>query len=616
MAAPPPDGGLQALAACASLAQRLSLNLSEVLGEAAVLPDGPPLKGGSAPLTSRRACAPPPPHRAPRPAPVGRRTGAETSAAPPPSPASAASSPRSPRPRRTVPTPPPAAWPPRPRVKREPAMAASPVGQLDARFAGAMAARQGGDLQALLAQHAQQAAAAQHAAAAAHAHAQLAAAAGGAAAVAHYDYSALAALRPAAPRPPLPGLTPENPLPSKLIGRAAQAVLRPPPALTLGGGGGWLAAPPGVAPGARGGAAPTTGAAGAAGAPELDLSALQRFGFGPPDGFAPPAPPAGRGRGRTRVADADGADGGGDLPPARRRRTAAAGAARPPRGRRASDETEADGAPAPAAPAPAPAAPAPERSSRFRGVTKHRRSGRFEAHIWVRDLGRQVYLGGYEAEEHAAEAYDIAALKAKGRGANTNFEIDKCARLRRPRPPDFASTARTPRLFASSPTRPPAPPRRYADLLACIDRMAVEELVMAVRRQSQGFSRGTSAFRGVTRHPSARWEARIGVPGSKHVYLGLFVDEEEAARAYDRALVRLRGRAAATNFSLAEYRCVARRAFPVSSRRNARAGARSPFLPAGGHHYYWITIITRLHLHLTLLHPRPLTPSRAQPRDG
>lgn len=37
-----------------------------------------------------------------------------------------------------------------------------------------------------------------------------------------------------------------------------------------------------------------------------------------------------------------------------------------------------------------------------------------EAHIWVKDIGRQVYLGGYEAEEHAAEAYDVAALKCKG----------------------------------------------------------------------------------------------------------------------------------------------------------------------------------------------------------
>ena len=27
---------------------------------------------------------------------------------------------------------------------------------------------------------------------------------------------------------------------------------------------------------------------------------------------------------------------------------------------------------------------------------------RWEAHLWVKELGRQVYLGGYEAEEHAA----------------------------------------------------------------------------------------------------------------------------------------------------------------------------------------------------------------------
>jgi hypothetical protein len=30
----------------------------------------------------------------------------------------------------------------------------------------------------------------------------------------------------------------------------------------------------------------------------------------------------------------------------------------------------------------------------------------------------------------------------------------------------------------------------------------VQELIMAVRRQSKGFSRGSSNFRGVTRHPS------------------------------------------------------------------------------------------------------------------
>lgn len=158
-------------------------------------------------------------------------------------------------------------------------------------------------------------------------------------------------------------------------------------------------------------------------------------------------------------------------------------------------------------------------TSTYRGVTRHSRSGRFEAHIWVKELRRQVYLGGYEQEEHAAEAYDIAALKSKGRSTKINFDISK-----------------------------------YEDLLDCIDRMTMDELVMAIRRQSQGFSRGTSAFRGVTRHPTGRWEARIGIPGSKHVYLGLFTEEVGAARAYDKSLVRLRGKGASTNFSLGDYR--------------------------------------------------------------
>jgi len=43
---------------------------------------------------------------------------------------------------------------------------------------------------------------------------------------------------------------------------------------------------------------------------------------------------------------------------------------------------------------------------------------------------------------------------------------------------------------------------RYSDLMDCMDSISLEELIMAVRRQSQGFSRGTSAFRGVTHHPS------------------------------------------------------------------------------------------------------------------
>jgi hypothetical protein len=44
------------------------------------------------------------------------------------------------------------------------------------------------------------------------------------------------------------------------------------------------------------------------------------------------------------------------------------------------------------------------------------------------------------------------------------------------------------------------------------------------------------------------------MPGSKHIYLGLYNEEAAAARAYDRALVRLRGSSAATNYALANYK--------------------------------------------------------------
>ena len=40
----------------------------------------------------------------------------------------------------------------------------------------------------------------------------------------------------------------------------------------------------------------------------------------------------------------------------------------------------------------------------------------------------------------------------------------------------------------------------YEQELENIERVSTEELVLSLRRQSKGFSRGTSKFRGVTRH--------------------------------------------------------------------------------------------------------------------
>ena len=56
------------------------------------------------------------------------------------------------------------------------------------------------------------------------------------------------------------------------------------------------------------------------------------------------------------------------------------------------------------------------------------------------------------------------------------------------------------------------PKYRYTDLTGCMDSISLEELIMAVRRQSQGFSRGTSTYRGVTHHPSGENTATPASP--------------------------------------------------------------------------------------------------------
>jgi hypothetical protein len=59
--------------------------------------------------------------------------------------------------------------------------------------------------------------------------------------------------------------------------------------------------------------------------------------------------------------------------------------------------------------------------SRYRGVTHHARTNRYEAHLW--DDGKQLYLGGFYNEEQAALAYDLAAIRFRGDDAATNFPM-------------------------------------------------------------------------------------------------------------------------------------------------------------------------------------------------
>ncbi|KAK8715454.1 hypothetical protein V6N13_042788 [Hibiscus sabdariffa] len=134
-----------------------------------------------------------------------------------------------------------------------------------------------------------------------------------------------------------------------------------------------------------------------------------------------------------------------------------------------------------------PPCTAGKRSSIYRGVTRHRWTGRYEAHLWDKTTwnqnqnkkGKQVYLGAYDDEEAAARAYDLAALKYWGPGTLINFPVTD-----------------------------------YTRDLEEMQNVSREDYLASLRRKSSGFSRGISKYRGLS---SRRCDSSFGrVAGSEN----------------------------------------------------------------------------------------------------
>ncbi|GJM98747.1 hypothetical protein PR202_ga15784 [Eleusine coracana subsp. coracana] len=164
-----------------------------------------------------------------------------------------------------------------------------------------------------------------------------------------------------------------------------------------------------------------------------------------------------------------------------------------------------------------------QRSSVYRGVTRHRWTGRFEAHLWDKNSwnesqNKKGKQGAYDDEDAAARAYDLAALKYWGPDTILNF-----------------------------------PASAYEEELKEMEAQSREEYIGSLRRSMKFIHRKSSGF---SRDITTTEDGRHGfgrVFGNKYLYLGTYATQEEAAMAYDMAAIEYRGLNAVTNFDLSRY---------------------------------------------------------------
>jgi len=160
--------------------------------------------------------------------------------------------------------------------------------------------------------------------------------------------------------------------------------------------------------------------------------------------------------------------------------------------------------------------PTTRQSSAYKGVHWHAPQGRYVARITVN--GKRRYLGYFTDPTFAAQVYDAAVARWRDDHAYRNFPTLNPAAVhfleKRLNAPKSAQEAR----------------RRSA---------ADRQLAYPIEKRPSPY-RGVYWFQG-------QWRAKIGSQGKEH-HLGFFLDEVDAARAYDAAAKHYHGTRAKLNF--------------------------------------------------------------------
>ncbi|KAK9804004.1 hypothetical protein WJX72_012082 [[Myrmecia] bisecta] len=210
----------------------------------------------------------------------------------------------------------------------------------------------------------------------------------------------------------------------------------------------------------------------------------------------------------------------------------------------------------------------PHATSKYKGVHWDKSTGRWHANILHEH--KSVYIGRYVDEVKAARAYDQAALRLRGSTEGTNFPDTAASDKLDPKPRRGSSQYRG---VSWSKTKGKWIPQinhgghvrflgQYDDQLEAA--RAFDLAVVQLRRTTKGTNfpdtaangpnvpytaRATaSQYRGVTWHKETKkWHASTQINGKRH-YFGLFEDELEAAKAFDRGVWMLRGSTEYTNF--------------------------------------------------------------------